>query len=168
MKLQISDLTTDRKWRAATGTSKDRFEKLLLLFIASYFELHGKTLAERQADGLGTASIQSEQELLLFTLFSLKAGLTYDLLGLVCGMDGSNAIRNQQLGVQVLQHALATAHCLPARTFANHEEFAAYLKEEEELIFDGVEQRVQRPSDQETQKEFYSGKKSATPSKLLL
>ena len=166
MKLQISDLTTDRKWRAATGTNKDRFEKLLVLFTASYFELHEKTLTERQADGLGTPSIQSEQELLLFTLFSLKAGLTYDLLGLVCGMDGSNAQRHQQLGVRVLQHALGTAQCLPARSFANPEEFAAYLKEEEDLIFDGVEQRIQRPGGQEAQKDFYSGKKSATPSKL--
>lgn len=166
MKLQISDLTTDRKWRAATGINQTRFEKLLVLFTASYFELHGKTLAERQADGLGTASIQAEQELLLFTLFSLKAGLTYDLLGLVCGLDGSNAQRNQQLGMRVLQHALGTAQCLPARSFANAEEFAAYLKEEEALIFDGVEQRIQRPDEQGAQKDFYSGKKRATPSKL--
>lgn len=163
MKLQISDLTTDRKWRAATGTNQARFEKLLILFTASYFELHGKTLAERQADSVGTPSIQSEQELLLFTLFSLKAGLTYDLLGLVCGLDGSNAQRHQQLGVQVLQHALGTAQCLPVRTFANAEAFATYLQEEAELIFDGVEQRIQRPSEHAVQKDFYSGKKSAIP-----
>lgn len=163
MKLQISDLTTDRKWRAATGTNQARFEKLLILFTASYFELHGKTRAGRQADSVGTASLQSEQELLFFTLFSLKAGLTYDLLGLVCGLDGSNAQRHQQLGVQVLQHALATAQCLPARTFAQAEEFATYLREEAALIFDGVEQSMQRPGEQAVQKDFYSGKKSAIP-----
>jgi hypothetical protein len=61
-------------------------------------------------------------------LFSLKAGLTYDLLGLVCGMDGSNVQRNQQLGVRVFEYALGTARCLPARSFANPEEFALYLK----------------------------------------
>ena len=143
MKLQISDLTTDRKWRAATGTNKARFEKLLILFTSSYFELHGKTLAQRQTDSVGTPSIQSEQELLLFTLFSLKAGLTYDLLGLVCGMDGSNAKRNQPFGLTVLKHALEQAQCLPARTFANAEEFAAYFRDEQKLIFDGVEQRTQ-------------------------
>ena len=104
--------------------------------------------------------------MLLFTLFSLKAGLTYDLLGLVCGMDGSNAQRHQQLGVRVLEHALGTAQSLPARSFANPVEFAVYLKEEEDLIFDGVEQRIQRPGEQEAQKDFYSGKKSATRSKL--
>lgn len=61
--------------------------------------------------------------------------------------------------MRVLQHALATAQYLPARTFANAEEFATYLQEEEELIFDGVEQRIQRPGQHEVQKDFYSGKK---------
>jgi hypothetical protein len=55
-KLQVSDLTTDRKWRAVTGTNKDRFEKLLFLFTVSYLELQEKRLAERQADGFGTSS----------------------------------------------------------------------------------------------------------------
>jgi hypothetical protein len=168
MRLQISDLTTERKWRAATGTNQARFEKLLVLFTVSYFELHGKTLAQRQADSVGTASIQSEQELLLFTLFSLKAGLTYDLLGLVCGLDGSNAQRQQQLGLRVLEAALRTAQCLPARTFAHAEEFATYLQQEAELIFDGVEQRMQRPREHAVQKDFHSGKKSAIPSKPSL
>lgn len=166
MRLQLSDLTTDRKWRAATGTNQARFEKLLVWYAASYLELHGKTVAQRQADNAITPSIQSEQELLYFTLFSLKAGLTYDLLGLVCGLDGSNAQRNQQLGLRVLEHALGAAQCLPARTFANAEEFAAYLQQEEELLFDGVEQSRQRPGEHEAQKDCYSGKKSATPSKL--
>lgn len=165
MKLQISDLTTERKWRAATGMNHVRFEKLCVLFSASYLELHGQTLAQRQADSVGTPSIQSEPELLLFTLFSLKAGLTYDLLGLVCGLDGSNAQRQQQLGVKVLEHTLRAAQCLPARTFANAQEFATCLREEAELIFDGVEQRVQRPSAHGAQQDFYSGKKSVIPSK---
>ena len=52
------------------------------------------------------------------------------------------------------------ANCLPAREFKNAEEFAKYLEKEDTLIFDGTEQRVQRPSDQEVQKDHYSGKKS--------
>jgi hypothetical protein len=72
MKLQISDLTTERKWRAATGMDQARFEKLLVYFTASYTELYGKTMAERQADNIIPASLQSELELLLFTLLSLK------------------------------------------------------------------------------------------------
>ena len=91
MKLQISDLTTDRQWSAATGCTQIQFEKLLVLFTASYLELYGQSVAHRQAEIEVTPSLSSEEELLFFTLFSLKVGLTYDVLGLVSGMDGSNA-----------------------------------------------------------------------------
>lgn len=165
MKLKISDLKTERQWRAATGFDQARFEKLLVLFTASYLNLYGKSVADRQADIEVTPSLTSEEELLFFTLFSLKAGLTYDLLGLVCGMDTANAKRNQELGLRVLEQSLGRAGCLPKREFKNAAEFAEYLKNEKTLIFDGTEQRTQRPSDDEAQKENYSGKKRATPPK---
>jgi hypothetical protein len=59
-----------------------------------------------------TPTLTSEEELLFFTLFSLKAGFTYDLSGFVSGMDAANAKRNQQLGLDVLQHTLSAAQCL--------------------------------------------------------
>jgi hypothetical protein len=165
MKLQISDLSTERQWRAAIGVDQARFEKLLVLFTASYRELFGHSVADRQADLEVTPSLQSEQELLFFTLFSLKAGLTYDVLGFVSGMDAANAKRNQTRGLQVLEKCLRTVDCLPQRRFANAAEFAEFFQHEETLIFDGIEQRIQRPSKNEAQKDHYSGKKSATPSK---
>jgi hypothetical protein len=165
MKLQISDLTTDRQWSASTGCTQAQFEKLLVLFTASYLELHGKSVAERQAEIEVTPSLASEAELLFFTLFSLKVGLTYDVLGFVSGMDGSNAKRNQTLGLTVLEHALQAAQCVPRRKFTDPAEFAAYLQQEKTLIFDGLEQKMQRPSDDAAQRDHYSGKKSATPSK---
>ena len=165
MKLQISDLTTDRQWSAATGCTQAQFDKLLVLFTTSYLELHGKSVTERQAEIEVTPSLGSEKELLFFTLFSLKVGLTYDVLGFVSGMDGSNAKRNQTLGLTVLEHALQSAQCMPRRKFKDAAEFAEYLQREETLIFDGLEQRMQRPSDDEAQRDHYSGKKSAIPSK---
>jgi hypothetical protein len=50
-----------------------------VLFTASYCELFGHSGAHRQADLEVTPSLQSEQELLFFTLFSLKVSLTYDV-----------------------------------------------------------------------------------------
>ena len=135
------------------------------MFTASDLRLYGKSVAERQADIEVAASLTSEEEFLFFTLFSLKAGLTYDLLGLVCGMDPANAKRNQELGLRVLEQSLAIAGCLPKREFKDAAEFAEYLKNEKTLIFDGTEQRTQRPSDEGAQKENYSGKKSVTPPK---
>ena len=162
MKLRISDLRTDRRWRAATGLDQSRFEGLLVLFSDSYHEKYGQTVAERQSEIEVTASLKSEEELLLFTLFSLKSGLSYDLLGVVCGMDAANAKRNQTLGLEVLEQALATADCLPVREFKDAAEFGEYLKNEAVLIFDGTEQRMQKPRDNEVQKSHYSGKKNAT------
>ena len=132
------------------------------MFTASYLELYQKPLAKRQAEIEVTACLASEEELLFFSLFSLKVGLTYDVLGFVSGMDGSNAKRNQTLGLTVLEHALEKARCLPRRRFKEAAEFAEYFKQEETLIFDGVEQRVQRPNDDAAQRDCYSGKKSAT------
>ena len=162
MKLQISDLSTAREWSAATGCTKAPFEKLLVLFTASYLELYGKSVAERHAEIEVTPCLSSEEELLFFTLFSLKVGLTYDVLGFVSGLDRANAKRNQTLGLTVLEHALENAQFLPHRKFKDATEFAEYFKQEETLIFDGVEQRVQRPNDDAAQRDCYSGKKSAT------
>ena len=103
--------------------------------------------------------------LLFFTLFSLKSGLTYDVLGLVTGLDGSNAKRNQERGLQVLKHALSKAGVLPKREFKTVEEFNIYFAGKKELLLDGLEQRIQRPSDYDVQKGFYRGKKNVTPTK---
>lgn len=162
MKLILADLKNDRQWAAVTGCQKTQFEKLLPWFQASYLELYGKSVAERQAALDIPPALPSEEALLFFTLFSLKTGLTYDALGFVSGMDGANAKRNQTLGLTVLQQALAPAKCLPARTFANAEEFAAYLQDEPELLLDGLEQRTQRPHEHEAQADCYAGKKSVT------
>ena len=139
---------------AAIGADQARFAKLLVLFTASYRELFGHSVAPRQVDLEVTPSLQSEQELLFFTLFSLKAGLTYDVLEVVSGMGAANAKRNQTLGLQVWEECLRTADCLPKRRFANAAEFAEYFQHEETLIFDGVEQRSQRPRDNEAQSDF--------------
>ena len=160
MKLPIADLTTERQGCAATGLTRQQFEKLLPKFTQSYCELYGQTVAQRQADLASTPNLASETELLFFTLFSLKAGLTYDVLGFVSGMDASNAKRNQQLGLTVLEHTLGAAQCLPRRTFKDAAEFATYLQDESTLIFDGLEQRMQRPQENEVQRDFFSGKKN--------
>ena len=93
MKLAIKELRTERRWRAATGLDERRFGRLLEYFEEAYQSLYGQTVAERQALIEVSPSLTSEEELLYFTLFSLKSGLTYDLLGVVGGMDLSNAKR---------------------------------------------------------------------------
>ncbi len=153
MQLSISTLTTERKWRAATGMTQARFENLLSHFSQGYARLFDLQIAERDAFAIHESVIKTEEELLLFTLFSFKAGLTYDLVGFVSGMDTANAKRYQDRGITVLQEVLATSGHLPKREFTSVAEFEAYFKQHETLVIDGTEQRVQRPQDYATQKE---------------
>ncbi len=91
MKLKISDLKTERQWRSSTGLTKDKFEILLSFFQKSYENIYGKTIEKRTSESPNNPMITNYSDLLFFTLFSLKSGLTYDLLGFVSGIDGRSA-----------------------------------------------------------------------------
>ena len=127
MKISINDLKTDRQWRSATGYDKKRFDKLVPLMEKAYLSKYQKSLPERKADALKATAICSIEELLLFTLFSLKADLTYDLLGLVTGMDASNAKRNQDEGINLLQSALCENGSAPVRAFDSVSDFKKHF-----------------------------------------
>jgi len=165
MKLSIDELTTERQWRSATGYTKEKFLNLLASFEPVYIEKMGESIESIKAKSPGTSSINSCEELLLFTLFSLKAGLTYDNLGFVTGMDGSNAKRNQDFGISILKEALQAAGVAPKREFGSLEEFQQHFDNCDTLLIDGTEQRFERPKNNEEQKQGFSGKKKLTPLK---
>jgi hypothetical protein len=123
MKLSVTDLKIDRQWRSATGLDKKRFFLLLSFFEKAYLKIYNQSLQERQSECPDTPHLNTYEDLLLFTLFSLKSGLTYDLLGLVTGMDGSTAKRNQDLGLLVLKQTLELTGHAPKREFKSTEEF---------------------------------------------
>lgn len=165
MKISIDDLKTERQWRSATGFTEVKFRVLLDIFERTYLKIQGESMEEKQAKCPGESTIKTCEELLLFTLLSLKAGLTYDLLGLMTGMDGSNAKRNQAFGVSLLKESLRESGFAPQREFESVEAFQAYFAELDSLILDGTEQRIERPQNPVSQKENYSGKKKLTPLK---
>ena len=153
----------DRQWRATSGMDERRFLLLLGLFESAYISVHGRRIEYRVADSPEKLTFITYKSLLFFTLFSLKSGLTYDLLGFVFHLDVSNAKRNQAMSLKVLRKALGDVELLPKRSFASVQEFSAYFEQHKSVILDGTEQRMQRPGDQEEQKVFYSGKKNRTP-----
>ena len=146
MKISINDLKTERQWRSATGYDKKRFDKLVPLVEKAYLDKYHRTLPERKADALKGATINSTEDLLLFTLFSLKADLTYDLLGLVTGMDASNANRNQDEGLSLLQSALSEGGFAPARSFETVAEFKKHFANYDTTVIDATEVAIERPS----------------------
>ncbi|MCC6846567.1 MAG: hypothetical protein LC116_10320 [Bacteroidetes bacterium] len=108
MKIGVSDLTTDRKWRSAIGLDKDEFFALLPLFGSTYEQIYGKSIELRQADNpAADSAITKYEDLLFFTLFSLKSGLTVRHFRFSNRhRNGSSAKRNQDAGITVLRCTL--------------------------------------------------------------
>jgi len=164
MNFSTANLRTDRHWRSATGLDQKRFQKLLGLLPAAYEQLYGQPMQQRHKDCPDEPTLSSYEDLLLFTLFSLKSGLSFDLLGLTTGMDGSTAKRNQDIGLALIKQALSQSGHLPRTHFDNAESFKAYFIDKGPLLIDATEQRTQRPQAADYQQGMYSGKKKPTPS----
>ena len=159
MSANYKTLTTDRQWKATTGLSKSKFRELKKHFGASFKELYGQELWERQSNSTNEAHLKSYGDYLFFVLFSLKSGLTYDALGFVFGMSGGNAVKVQREGVRVLNLALTRLNVMPKRIFEDAKAFESLVAKDEVIKIDGTEQPVQRPGNQQDQKDQYSGKK---------
>lgn len=160
MKISIHDLKTPRQWRSAVGCDAHQFEQLLSVFTQAYGTLNSVQLPDGMIINPVGTSIKSETDLLLFTLFSCKSGLTYDVLGLVCGMDAATAKRRQEKGLAVLREALRLADCLPARDFQSPAELQRYFSKRRAILLDATEFATQRPQEKQAQKARYSGKKN--------
>ncbi|MCY7352705.1 MAG: transposase family protein [Cytophagaceae bacterium] len=165
MKLSTSDLKTDRHWRSATGLDKSRFLKLLALLPAAYQQMYGLSIQQRQAECPQQPTLSTYEDLLLFTLFSLKSNLSFDLLGFTTGMDGSTAKRNQTIGLPVIEAALLGSGHAPKQPFESVDDFKAYFAPKGTILIDATEQRTQRPVDGDYQKDLNSGKKKRLPSR---
>lgn len=168
MKITTADLTQDRQWRAMIGMSEQQFYSLSDAFTKAYFNTYNNTLSQRKVEVNITYCLQNEEDLLLFTLMSLKLGLTYDALGVACGMSASNAVRNQKIGLAVLATALDHLGVMPKRKLLNTDDFKTLFGKHQDLFMDATEQRIQRPQDKEFQKETYSGKKKANTLKAMI
>jgi hypothetical protein len=169
MRLKIEDLRNEREWRSMLGLDRKRFEELLVHFKEVYYETNHCSLEEKlPQETYHRYCIKNEEDLLFFTLASLKCGNTYDQIGIFFGMDGSNAKRNQEKGLELLEKVLEKLGCLPKRNIMNKQEFSELFAKTETLIIDVTEHRITRPSDEQIQKDYYSGKKKAHTVKTLL
>ena len=159
MAISYKDIINDRQWSASIGMKKDKFFELVFHFGNAYKGLFGKDIKERQGGSLKEAHLKTYEDLLFFILFSLKCGLTYDALGLVFGMTGSCAKNIQTLGLKILKITLINMSMMPIREIKSLKEFRKLFPPDGPIIFDGTEQRAQRPVNQEVRKDTYSGKK---------
>lgn len=167
MGLSFSKIKTDKELRASTSLSTTKFNQLSVLFSSTYCKIYGVSIQESQANLAKEFVFNSSIELLFFTLFGLKNPTVLTVLGLIFEIPQSTADYNFTKGLKILHQCLVDNGHMPARQFENEAEFLTYFQSENKLILDVTEFKVERPSNNEKQKEVYSGKKNGCTNKCI-
>jgi hypothetical protein len=161
-KLAHSD---ERQFKALTGVSRKIFGKLLVAFSLCY-ELYqqeqyekNKCKRQRKPGGGRKGRLDTMEKKLFFILRYLKSYPTYDVLGFDFEMSRSNACTHVHQLLPILLKTLAYLEVLPQREFASAAELQEAWAEISDLFIDVTERPHYRPGDNDTQKEYYSGKK---------
>lgn len=155
----------ERLFKALTGLSKAEFQKLLPLFVESYYEIRqekyeqSKSKRKRKPGGGQKGKLKSMALKLFFILYYLKTYPTFDVLGFVFGLDRARACTNVHALAPILQRALSKLGMLPKRAFESVEEMKAAFENIKDLFIDVTEREQARPKDNEEQRKKYSGKK---------
>ena len=160
-------LGDDRLIKAVTGLSASEFNKLVERFREEFqnearvryetgVEIGNR---ERKPGGGRIGNLGSYATKLFFTLFYFKCYPTFDILGFLFDLNRSNANRNIHKLASILEKALGRAMVLPERKINTVEELLEIFPDVRDLFIDGTERPIQRPKDNEKQKENYSGKK---------
>lgn len=157
----------DKSIRSHTGLSREEFEQLSAAFSLEWehymrhYTWCGKE-RRRQRKGRVNSVLATVEDKLLFILFFLKTNPLQEVLATTFGLDQPQASRWLELLRARLLATLARERVLPER---QSERLYRALAGERRVIIDGTERQVGRSVDDETQKEYYSGKKKATPLK---
>jgi hypothetical protein len=162
------------RFLAATSLTVEEFENLLAAFTAAYekrYPRHQTLEGKPRQRGIGGGAkgfLDHFENRLLFILVYQKTNPIQQMQGLQFGMSQSQANYWIHHLLPVLQQALDDLGHKPERE--GNQVAANQLATEgaPDLVIDGTERRRQRPKNDETQKEHYSGKKKAHTDKNLL
>lgn len=164
MRPEIND---DRQLRALTGVPTEKWGILENAFgIAltqekdqAYQAQLAQGKRQRKPGGGQKGKLPTVHDKLIFLLYYLKVYPTFDVLGAQFGINRSKACTNVHALFPVLCRALSNLGVLPHREFKTVEEFLSACQGIETILIDVTERPHRRPSDNEEQKELYSGKK---------
>ena len=101
---------------------------------------------------------EDTQSMLVFILYYLKNNCLQESQAAMFGMNQPQANFWIHLLKSILLKTLRASKSLPCRDF---ETLQKLLEEGQDIFIDGSERPVPRPSDDEVQKEYYSGKRNA-------
>ena len=161
-----------RELLAATGLTRDEFEALLDAFENAYDEAYpaDRTLAgqwrQRQRGGGCKGNLGRLEDKLLFILIYGKTYPLQTMLGLQFGMSQGRVNEWIHRLTPILHAALGQMGHLPVRDGASVAASPLAAEGGPDLVIDGTERRRQRPQDEATQREKYSGKKRPTRTRI--
>jgi len=169
MKVGALKVSNTRSLKAIIGMSQAGFDKLLVMFTQTYYEIYLTRLKNRAPKELRiNYKIKSEKQLLLLALVNLKENLSIDLLASIFKLDISNAHKNRQKALGVLYKTLENFKLLPATNQLNNNDILEYLATMDSLTIDATEQPINRPANNQIQIVYYSGKKKCHTIKTLI
>lgn len=153
---------------AHTGLKKEEFEALDKAFskeVEAYLRYHTLEglLRQRTYKPRKTSVLPTSTDKLLFILMFLKTNPLQEVHATTFGMNQPQASKWLKLLSGLLWETLAKVKVLPER---KSECIGKALVGLSHILLDVTEREVQRSIDYETQKEYYSGKKSVILSRI--
>jgi Helix-turn-helix of DDE superfamily endonuclease len=158
------------KFLALTGYTVEEFQALLPRFHSQFdATMKVKTLDDKQRlkrcyTNYRNSPLPTIEDKLLFILVYLKQGTIQEVHASLFGMYQPDANQWIHLLHPILNQTLAELGELPVRKAEDLKLPAVANMEEGNVVVyfhDGTERPVPRPKDQEAQKQYYSGKKTA-------
>lgn len=156
-----------------TSLIQSEFEQLLTHFQKAWDEYVQENYIDRPdrqrkyGGGKEESTLISIEDKLLFILYYVKVYPLQEILAYEFGMKQSTANEWIHILSGILKKALDEGGHLPER---DPKQLETVLENEadKEYAIDGTERRIQRPNDNEEQKEYYSGKKKAHTVKNII
>lgn len=150
-----------RLLKAVTGMTYPEFNAVLPHFVDALCQ-EQKTATpprRRQVGGGRRHTLVTSRENLFFMVFYVKCYATFDVLAWLFDVDRAQTHRWVTAYLPILEAALGRKAVLPARKIASVEEFLRRFPQVKEVFVDGTERPLRRPTGQDAQKPYYSGKK---------
>lgn len=162
--------------RAVTGLSITGFQNLCETFaqtlVADKDKRYRKGIVtgqrQRKPGGGSKGKLYTIELKVLFILLYFKCYPTMDLHGFWFNLDRANVKRNVDKLTPILEKTLGKKLVLPKRQISSMEEFLQLFPEAKDLFIDGTERPIQRPKNNQKQKQYYSGKKKGHTTKNIV
>ncbi|MDQ2721684.1 MAG: transposase [Bacteroidota bacterium] len=145
----------ERQYKAATGLSIAEFEALFDIF------QHFYTPKKPAPYSPFLPVLTNKKEALFFILHYYKAYPTLQNLGMYFGLSDAAASQYLELLKPCLKAALQQQNLLAKRLFTGQQGFEQTFAGVQDLFIDVTEIPVERPENQDVQKDWYSGKKNS-------